>query len=106
MTSFLKILLVASLVTFVIRAVPFIILKNKEVPDAVDYLGEYLPPAIMGLLVVYALKDTNFSIFPYGIPEIIASLVVIFIHFRKKNLLLSIAAGTFIYMFLLQVVFV
>ncbi|MDY3006287.1 AzlD domain-containing protein [Anaerococcus sp. AGMB00486] len=106
MQNFIKILITASLVTFVIRAVPFFLLKNKEVPDIIDYLGEYLPASIMGLLVVYALKDTNLSSPFYGIPEIIASIVVILLHLWKKNLLLSIAAGTFVYMFLIQTVFI
>lgn len=106
MSSFLKILITASIVTFILRAIPFFFLKNKEVPDVVDYLGEYLPPAIMGLLVVYALKDTNFSAPFYGIPEIVASTVVILVHLWKKSLLLSIAAGTFAYMFLVQFIFI
>lgn len=106
MSSFLKILLVASLVTFVLRSLPFFLLKNKKIPDLVDYLGKYLPFSIMGLLVVYALKDTNFTKAPYGLSEIIASIVVILVHLWKKSLLLSIAAGTFTYMFLVQVVFV
>lgn len=106
MNSFYKILIIAALITFILRALPFFILNDKKIPDKIDYLGEYLPPAIMGLLVVYALKNTNFSAPFYGLAEIIACLVVIIVHFWKNSLLLSIACGTFTYMFLVQFIFV
>ena len=43
---------VASVVTIAIRFAPFIIFR-KEPPAAILYLGDVLPYAIMGMLVIY-----------------------------------------------------
>ena len=64
-----------------------------------------LPYAIMGMLVVYCLKDTTVLSWPYGIPELLACIVVVLLHLWRKNTLLSIAVGTACYMVLIQVVF-
>ena len=59
----------------------------------------------MGMLVVYCLKDTTVLSWPYGIPELLACIVVVLLHLWRKNTLLSIAVGTACYMVLIQVVF-
>lgn len=99
-------LLVAAMsaVTILLRAAPFLIFKNKT-PAYVMYLGRVLPAAIIGLLVVYCLKDTKLLSAPYGAPELIAGLLVVGVHAWKRNTLLSILAGTAVYMFLTQLVF-
>ena len=105
-TSFLIILIMA-LVTFATRVVPFLIFpKGKEVPKVVQYLGRVLTPAVIGLLVVYCLRETNVLSAPYGLPELIAGMIVVVLHVWKRNNLLSIGAGTAMYMVLIQTVFV
>jgi Predicted branched-chain amino acid permeases (azaleucine resistance) len=105
-TSFLIILIMA-LVTFATRVVPFLIFpKGKEVPKVVQYLGRVLTPAVIGLLVVYCLRETNVLSAPYGLPELIAGVTVVVLHVWKRNNLLSIGAGTAMYMVLIQTVFV
>ncbi|MBR0512825.1 MAG: AzlD domain-containing protein [Clostridia bacterium] len=69
------------------------------------YLGKVLPAAIIGMLVVYCLKDTEMLSASFGAPELIAGLLVVGLHAWKRNLLLSILAGTIAYMFLTQLVF-
>ncbi|MBR2223800.1 MAG: AzlD domain-containing protein, partial [Christensenellaceae bacterium] len=64
-----------------------------------------LPFAIMGMLVVYCLRNTALFAAPYGIPELIACLSVVLLHIWKRNSLLSIGGGTLIYMLLVQFVF-
>ena len=64
-----------------------------------------LPYAIMGMLVVYCLKDTTVLSWPYGIPELISCVVVVLLHVWRKNTLLSIGVGTACYMVLIQLVF-
>ena len=92
--------------TMITRFTPFLIFpENKEIPPFVLYLGKLLPPATMGLLVVFCFKGVSFVGFPFGLPELIASACVIILHVLKGNVLLSIAAGTGIYMFLVQAVF-
>ncbi|WP_375712234.1 AzlD domain-containing protein [Anaerococcus hydrogenalis] len=81
-------------------------MNNKELPHIVEYLGDNLPPAIMGLLLIFSLKDTNIKIYPYSIPELISSLIIISSYYYRKNSLLPIALGTFFYILLIQYVFV
>ena len=78
----------------------------KVLPRIVDYLGNVLPYAMTGLLVVYSLKNVNPLAGSHGIPEAIAIAVIVILHIWKRNMLLSIAGGTAIYMVLLQLVFV
>lgn len=102
--SFLIILVVA-LTTFATRVIPFLIFpKGKEIPKTVQYLGKVLTPAVIGMLVVYCLKNTTILSSPYGIPELVSVLVVAVLHIWKRNNLLSIGVGTVLYMFLIQVV--
>ncbi len=104
--SVLIILLVA-LTTLATRAIPFILFpEGKKVPKAVEYLGKVLPPAVIGMLVVYCFKSVNPLGYPYGMPEFIAGAVVVFLHVWKRNNLLSIGVGTILYMVLIQRVFV
>lgn len=87
-------------ITFFTRLLPFIFLKNKKIPDTFLYLEINIPPIIMFLLVLYCLKDIDLIKFPYGIPEIISIIIVILLHAWKKNVLLSIVAGTSCYIIL------
>ena len=97
---------VVALVTIGLRFLPFAIFSgNKPVPPFVAYLGRVLPYAIMGMLVVYCLKDVSLRDAPHGIPEALGCLIVALLHIWKRNTLLSIGAGTVIYMFLVQLVF-
>lgn len=91
--------------TMITRFLPFIIFpESKTPPGMVTYLGTVLPYAVIGLLVVYCLKDAVFSD-NHALPELIAIAAIIIIHKWKKNTLLSIGAGTIIYMVLVQKVF-
>lgn len=97
---------VIALVTAVLRFLPFWIFReNRKTPPLVSYLGQVLPFAIMGMLVVYCLKDISLTGFPFGIPELIGCALVALLHIWKRNTLLSIAAGTICYMLLVQFVF-
>lgn len=97
---------VMALVTMATRFLPFLIFgENKKTPPIIEYLGKVLPCAIMGMLVVYCLKDVSILEKPYGIPEAIGIVVVALLHLWKRNSLLSIGVGTVFYMVLVQVVF-
>ena len=103
--SFLVILTVA-LTTFATRVVPFLIFpKGKEIPAVIQYLGKVLTPAVIGMLVVYCLKATPVMKAPHGLPEAIAVAVTAGLHVWKRNNLLSIGAGTILYMVLIQAAF-
>ena len=97
---------VAALVTMSTRFLPFLIFGEKrKTPQIVLYLGKVLPCAIMGMLVIYCLKDVQFLAGSFGIPEILACAAVAGLHIWKRNTLLSIGAGTVFYMILVQFVF-
>ena len=97
---------VIALVTAATRFLPFLIFGGKKEPPAlITYLGKVLPCAIMGMLVVYCLKDVSFLKGSYGIPELIACVVVAALHVWKRNSLLSIGGGTVCYMLLVQFIF-
>ena len=98
--------LVASGITILLRALPFLVFSGKKTPKIVQYLSEVLPYAIMGMLVVYCFKDVNFTGGIDGfLPEIIASLVAVLLYSFKKNTILSIVFATAVYMILVQFVF-
>ena len=92
--------------TMLTRFLPFLVFhEGMETPKIIKYLGSALPPAVFALLVVYCLKGMNITDYPHGLPEIIAVISVIGIHLLFKQMLISIGAGTVIYMVLLQLIF-
>lgn len=100
-------ILTAALVTLCIRAVPFLLFgRERKMPDAVAYLGNILPAAMMATLVVYCLRSIHLTQFPSGIAELISVAVVAGLHLWRRNTLLSIAGGTICYMILVQNVFI
>ena len=88
---------VMALVTLALRALPFIAFRSR-VPGYVRYLGRVLPPAIIGMLVVYCLKDISFAASPFGLPELFASACVVGMQLWRRNSLVSILTGTIAYM--------
>lgn len=89
--------------TMLTRFLPFIVFpKGKETPKYIQYLGKVLPSAVFGLLIVYCLKNVDILSGTHGIPELIAISVVVALHLWKRQMLLSIAAGTVCYMVLVQ----
>ena len=91
-------------VTVLLRFLPFLLFRKKT-PAYITYLGKVLPAAIIGMLVIYCLKDVNPGAAPHGLPEGIAAACVIGLQAWKRNSLLSILGGTVIYMILIQLVF-
>lgn len=100
------IILVVSSVTMLLRFLPFVIFGGgKKTPAYITYLSSVLPYAIMGMLVIYCLRNVSLVTAPHGLPELLAAVVVVGLHLWRKNTLLSIAAGTVVYMFLVQMIF-
>ena len=95
---------VVSCITLLIRFLPFGVFRGHT-PQVVLYLGQVLPYAIMGMLVVYCLKSVQLFSYPYGIPEAVSCIVIVVLQWWKENTILSILAGTFLYMFLVQCLF-
>ena len=97
---------VIAAVTILLRFIPFFVFGGKrKTPEIITYLGKVLPCAIMGMLVVFCLKGVSPTVYPYGLPELIACVLVVVLHVWKRNTLLSIVGGTACYMVLIQLVF-
>ena len=97
---------VMALITALLRFLPFLIFKGKaSTPKLVEKLGRLLPSAVIAMLVVYCLKDMNFTATVDYLPAIIAGLLVGVLHVWKSNTLLSVISGTVCYMLLVQYVF-
>ena len=90
--------------TMLTRFLPFLIFSSKKpTPKYIVYLGKALPCAVFGMLVVYCLKNVSILTGTHGLPELLAIAVTAGLHLWKKNMLLSIAGGTIVYMLLVQV---
>ena len=97
---------VTAAVTIALRFLPFLIFGgSRKTPAYVSYLGKVLPYAIMGMLVVFCLKNVSFSDLSGWLPALISGALVVALHVWKRKTLLSIVAGTVCYMLLVQFVF-
>ncbi|BFU59385.1 MULTISPECIES: branched-chain amino acid transporter permease [Rodentibacter] len=89
------------------RLLPFWIFPaNRPIPEYIRYLGKVFPAAMFGMLVIYCYKNIDIFNGHHGIPDFLAGILVLVLHFWKKNMFLSIAAGTIFYMILVQSVFI
>ena len=99
-------ILVIAAVTMVLRFLPFWVFQDQSKrPPLIAYLGTVLPYGVMGMLVIYCLKNVSFLTAPYGLPELIAIAGVVLLHLWRHSTLLSIFGGTALYMVLIQLVF-
>lgn len=96
---------VMALVTALLRFLPFRLFGNRPTPAWLNKLGKTLPYAIMGMLVVYCLKDVSVVSVGDWLPAFIACAVVGVLYVLGRNTLVSIVAGTVSYMLLVQLVF-
>ena len=103
MTHSALLIAVMAAVTMLLRFLPFLIFRKKT-PKYVTYLGKVLPPAVIGMLVIYCLKDISPLTAPFGIPALIAAAVVVGLQIWKRNSLVSILAGTAVYMLITKLI--
>ena len=102
----LVILLMVIASSFITRFLPFMLFARKHDSRYIAYLGRVLPYASIGLLVVYCLRNVSLTAAPYALPELVALCCIVLLHYWRDNILLSIAAGTGVYMFMIQYVMV
>jgi len=101
-TAYLLVFIVlATLATFLTRALPFLLFARHAQSDWLQFLGRVLPPVLMVLLLVYALKTPLVS--GTGLPQSALALgLVVLLHRLFGNALVSILGGTLGYMLLVQ----
>ncbi len=102
----LSIIIVVALVTYLTRALPFILYRTKTPSEKMILLGKVLPFSIIAILVVYSLKDVHWGSYPHGLPEMLSLAFTAILHWWKQNNMISIGGGTLLYMVLVQVLFV
>ena len=89
-------ILVSACATFATRALPFVLFRQGADHPLLQYLGRYLPPVMMVLLLIYASNDLSLDwASPVGL------VVVALLQWFLKNALLSIGLGTLVYILLL-----
>lgn len=103
MTRMLVAVAVMALITLFTRAAPFIFFARRKPPAVLDYLQRYLPPVVMSILVINALKDQRFAEAPYGLPALAGAALAALLHIWRRNALLSIVGATALYMVLIRV---
>lgn len=92
--------------TILTRFTPFLVFPaGRDTPKYVQYLGKALPGAALGMLMIYCFKDVDPLSGSHGLPELIALAALVGLHLWKRNILLSIAAGTTVYMLLVTFFF-
>lgn len=97
---------IIALGTMLTRFLPFLLFPaSKQTPRPIQYLGRVLPAAVFGLLVIYCLKNVSLLGGSHGLPELIAIAAVVSLHLWKRQMLLSVAGGTVLYMVLVQLIF-
>lgn len=110
LTDLLIFIGICAVATFATRVTPFMALAKQADHPLILHLGRYLPPAVMMILVIYALRefrpmlDTHLNTSATGWPMVIASLIVAVLHLWLRNALLSIIGGTGAYMAMVQLV--
>ena len=93
-------------VTFLTRALPFLLFdRGEKPPRVVLYLGRVLPPAIIAMLIVYCVWGVTFAAPAGWVPTLLAGLAAVLLHLWKGNDLISIFGATGLYMVLVQGVF-
>jgi branched-chain amino acid transport len=98
--------MIMAVVTLVLRAFPFLLFGGRKPPELVLYFGRVVSPGAIAMLVVYCFNSVDPLVWPCAVPELLASAAVVILHFKLRNPLLSIIAGTVLYMILVQMVFI
>lgn len=92
--------------TMLTRFLPFLLFPaGKPTPKYIQYLGKVLLAAVFGMLIIYCLKNVSVFSGSHALPELISIAAVIALHLWKRQMLLSIAGGTVLYMLLVQFIF-
>ena len=95
----------AILGTQLTRYLPFLVFSSdKPTPPYIQYLGKALPSAVFAMLVVYCLKDIPLTGPTHALPELASVAITVLVHLWKRNMFLSMAVGTAVYMGVIRLV--
>lgn len=91
--------IMAAIIVFC-RALPFLFFAGRKPPAFLSFVEVYMPAIAMTVLAVSSYTSIKWANSPHGIPELTAGVCVVILHLWKRNALLSILGGTFLYMLL------
>lgn len=105
MTGYIMLaVLISAVITYTLRGIVFLFFNDgRKMPDWLERLGNVLPAAIMGVLLIYCLKGVKTDFTGRGIPGITAAVVTGIFYKWKHNTFLSIITGTVLYMILIRI---
>jgi len=87
-------------VNYALRALPFLLFagKDREIPKWIARFGDFVSPVIIAALIVYSYSGLQWkTAWPY-----LAGALVVSLQLWRRNALVSIVAGTVLYMCLLN----
>lgn len=94
---------ISAAVTVALRALPFLLFTGRgRIPPFISWLGEHLPRAVMGMLVVYCLRGIRFGAAADWLPALLAVAAAVLLHLWKRQMILSITGSTAVYMILIR----
>jgi branched-subunit amino acid transport protein AzlD len=88
--------LVSAVVTWSLRGLPFVLLAPLRTSALVRYLGAHMPAGVMTVLVTYTVMSLHGS----TVALVSALAVTTAVHLWRRNLALSMLAGTITYVLL------
>lgn len=96
-------IILMSLSVILTRVLSFLLFNSKKnTPHFVSFLGKYLPSAVFGMLVIYCLKDTQWSNYSQPLAYVLGIVSCVLLHLWRRNMLLTIAGGTLFYMVVIR----
>ncbi|MFI5793476.1 branched-chain amino acid transporter permease [Streptomyces sp. NPDC051677] len=90
--------------TWALRALPFTLLAPLRASGTVQYLSTRMPAGVMVILLVYCLRDVSMSV-SGAVAPLAALSATVGLHLWRRSALLSILAGTAVYVVLTSTVF-
>lgn len=93
----LLVIICMGLITFFLRAIPFVLMEFFKHHPIVRYLGGFLPGIVMLILIVFSVKHAHYIHYPYGIPELGGIAATALLHLWRRNIFISIVGGTAAY---------
>ena len=97
----LLVILIMTAATYTTRLAPFVLFASHKEAPILTFIAKNSPPMVMTILLIYMLRDVNYLSFEV-VYTFIALLVTIGFHLYRRNALLSIIAGTIVYMIAVQ----
>jgi len=97
----LLVILVMTVATYATRMTPFVLFSRGQERSLLNFVAKNTPPMVMTILLIYMLRGVNYLSFEV-VYTFIALLVTIGFHLYRRNALLSIIAGTIVYMIAVQ----